>query len=237
MRQKYRQGGRYGQTVPLLLPPNLQTLGTLPFSAQHFAELDAWLAQDGWPPDRMDVAMLEGYLAALLAWPIKLSPGAWLPQIWGIRGWKVAAKIATEEKYNRFIELVMGMLQDLERRLLTSPPVQTAVLAEGTPYLSGRYFAGAAWATGFMIALHENSTGLGTRSAGVRTAVEDIARHASRRSSESSELPPVATELKRALMVILAERSYGPVERVPLNKATLLRSTSTPAERRQRRSA
>jgi yecA family protein len=236
MRQKYRQGGRYGQTVPLLLPPNLQALGTLPFSTQHFAELDALLAEDGWPPDRMDVAMLEGYLAALLVWPIKLSPGAWLPQIWGIRGWKVAAKIATEEKYNRFIELVIGMLQDLERRL-TSPPVQTAVFAEGTPYLSRKYFAGAAWATGFMIALHENSAGLGTRSAAVRTAVEDIAQHASRRSSEPGALPAVAMALKRALLVILAERSYGPVEKVPLNKATLLRPVDTAAERRQERRA
>jgi yecA family protein len=220
MRQKYRQGGRYGQTVPLLLPPNMHALGTLPFSAQHLAELDAWLAEDGWPADRMDVAMLEGYLAALLAWPIKLSPGAWLPRIWGISGWKVAAKIATEEKYNRFIELVMGMLQDLERRL-TSPPVQTAVLAEATPYLSGKYFAGAAWATGFMVALHENSAGLGMRTAGVRTAVEDIAHHASRRSCEPGALPPVALALKSALLVILAERSYGPVVKVPLNKATL----------------
>jgi yecA family protein len=237
MRQKYRQSGRYGQTVPLLLPPNVQALGTLPFSAQHLAELDAWLAEEGWPPDRMDVAMLEGYLAALLVWPIKLSPGAWLPQIWGIRGWKVAAKIATEEKYNRFIELVMGMLQDLERRLLASPPLQTAVLAEGTPYLSGKYFVGAAWATGFMIALHENSTGLAMRSAGVRTAVEDIAQHASRRSSVPGALPPVAIALRRALLVILAERSYGPVERVPLNKATLLSPANARPDRRQQRIA
>jgi yecA family protein len=237
MRQKYRQSGRYGQTVPLLLPPNVQVLGALPFSAQHLAELDAWLAEEGWPPDRMDVAMLEGYLAALLVWPIKLSPGAWLPQIWGIRGWKVAAKIATEEKYNRFIELVMGMLQDLERRLLASPPLQTAVLAEGTPYFSGKYFVGAAWATGFMIALHENSTGLAMRSAGVRTAVEDIAQHASRRSSEPGALPPVAIALRRALLMILAERSDGPVERVPLNKATLLSSANARPDRRQQRIA
>jgi yecA family protein len=237
MRQKYRQGGRYGQTVPLLLPPNLQALGTLPFSAEHFAELDAWLAEEGWPPERMDVAMLEGYLAALLVWPIKLSPGAWLPQIWGIRGWKVAAKIATEEKYNRFIELVMGMLQDLERRFLASPPVQTAVLAEGTPYLSGKYFVGAAWATGFMIGLHENSAGLGMRSAAVRTAVEDIAHHASRRSSAPGALPPVAAALMSALRVILAERSYGPVERVPLNKATLLHPVNATTEGRQQRRA
>jgi yecA family protein len=215
MRQKYRQSGRYGLVEPPLLPPNLATLGILPFSAHHFAQLDAWLAEDGWPDERMDIAMLEGYLAALVVWPVKLSPGAWLPRVWGISGWKVAAKIASQDKYSQFVELVMGMLQDLERRLNTCPARRTAVLGEGTPYLSGKYFAGAAWATGFMIALHENSTGLGMRSAGVRTAVTDIAQYASSRSSGPADFPPVATALTGALMVILAESLQGPVKRVP----------------------
>ena len=221
MRQKYRQSGRYGLEAPSLLPPNLMTLGVLPFSAQHFAQLDAWLAEDGWPVERMDVAMLEGYLAALIVWPIKLSPGAWLPRVWGIRGWKVAAKIATQEKYGQFVALVMGMFQELERRLLACPSRRTAVLGEGTPYLSGRYFVGAAWATGFMIALHENSTGLGMRSAAVRTAVTDIALHAPGRSNGPEDFPQVATSLTDALMVILAECLQGHGKRVPLNKATL----------------
>jgi yecA family protein len=232
MRQKYRQSARYGLAAPVLLPPNLSTLGALPFSAQHFARLDAWLAEDGWPEDRMDVAMLEGYLAAFIVWPIKLSPGAWLPRVWGIRGWKVAAKIATQDKYDQFVELVMGMFQDLERRLITGPSRRTAVLGGGeTPYLSGKYFVGAAWATGFMVALHENSTGLGMRSTAVRTAVVDIAQHASRRSSGPAEFPPIATALTGALMVILAECLQGPVRRVPLNKATLLNTLGLePAE-------
>jgi yecA family protein len=207
-----------------LLPPNLATLGVLPFSAQHFEQLDAWLAEDGWPDERMDVAMLEGYLAALIVWPIKLSPGAWLPRVWGIRGWKVAAKIATQEKYDLFVELVMGMFQDLERRLLTCPSRRTAVLGEGSPYRSGKYFIGAAWATGFMIALHENSSGLGMRSAAVRAAVTDIAGHAPSRSSAPGDFPPVATALASALMAIMAEGLQGPVKRVPLNKATLFNS-------------
>ena len=227
MRQKNRQSGRYGLATPPLLPPDLATLGVLPFSAQHFAQLDAWLAEDGWPDERMDVAMLEGYLAAIVVWPIKLSPGAWLPRVWGIRGWKVAAKIATQDKYGQFVELVMGMLQDLELRLITCPSRRTAVLGEVTPYLSGKYFVGAAWATGFMIALQENSTGLGMRSAGVRTAVMDIAQHASGRANGPKDFPPVATSLTGALMVILAECLQGPVKRAPLTKGASLRSCET----------
>jgi yecA family protein len=209
--------------APSLLPPNLSTLGVLPFSAEHFTRLDAWLAEDGWPDERMDVAMLEGYLTALIVWPIKLSPGAWLPRVWGIRGWKVAAKIATQDKYDQFVGLVVGMSQDLERRLITGPSRRTPVLGENTPYMSGRYFVGAAWATGFMIALHENSTGLGMRSPAVRTAVTDIAQHASHRSGGPADFPPIATALTGALMVILAECLQGPVRRVPLNQTTLLK--------------
>jgi yecA family protein len=226
MKPKARRTARYGYAEPLLLPPNLHTLGTLPFSVEDFGTLDGWLAEPGWPDNHMDVAMLEGYLAALLVWPIELAPGAWLPPIWGIRGWKVAAKIAALESYNRFIALVMGLFQELERRLCASPPVRTFALGRDAPHTSGRYFAGAAWATGFMTALHENSAGLGSRSTAVRSAVEDIARYASLRSRPASELPAAAKALSAAAMIIMAERpTRGLVVSVPLNKATLLGST------------
>ena len=99
MTSKARYTSRYARAAPaVLMPPNLQNMGSLPFTPKSFAELDAWLAEEGWPPGHMDAAMLEGYLVALLVWPIELSAGAWLPPIWGIRGWKVAAKIATTAK-------------------------------------------------------------------------------------------------------------------------------------------
>jgi yecA family protein len=206
MKRKESYSGRFGRPAPVLLPPNLQALGTLVFAGQEFAALDAWLAEDGWPPDRMDVAMLEGYLVALIVWPIELAPGAWLPPIWGIRGWKVAAKIANPESYDRFIALVVGMFQELERRLTTSPPAPSFVLSAQAPYVSGQYFAGAAWATGFMTALHEHSAGLGSRSLAVRTAVEAIARYASLRTIKSAKLPMVAAALNAALLTLLSER-------------------------------
>ncbi len=223
MKPKARHTARYGYAAPLLLPPSLQTVGQLSFTGQDFGTLDAWLAEEGWPDDHMDVAMLEGYLVALLVWPIELAPGAWLPRIWGIRGWKVAAKIATPEAYNRFIALVFGLFQELERRLAASTPVRTFVLRGDAPYTSARYFAGAAWATGFMTALHENSAGLGSRSAAVRAAVENVAQLASLRAAEPSALTAVATALSRAVRTIMSERPSGGPDAV----ATLRSAPST----------
>jgi yecA family protein len=205
MRPKARYTARYGQTVPQLLPPDLQSLGSIAFTAQDFTALDAWLAEDGWPGERMDVAMLEGYLVALLVWPIQLSPGAWLPAIWGIRGWKVAAKIATPENYDRFLALVIGLLQELERRLTATPRLRTFVLQSDSVLLSTRNFAGAAWSTGFMSALQFNATGLGSRSELSRTALENIIAVASVRSKEPS-ITRVASELWAAVGTLMDER-------------------------------
>src|SRR5580692_5551705 len=207
MTSKARYTSRYARAAPAeLVPPNLQDMGSLPFTANCFAELDAWLAQDGWPPEHMDAAMLEGYLVALLAWPIELSAGAWLPSIWGIRGWKVAAKIATTESYDRFLALVIGFLQDLERRLTASPPLRPLVLADCAPILSARYFAGSAWATGFLIALRDNSSGLSSRSASARSAVEGIARFASLRSTKAAAMASVSAELSAQVAKLMNER-------------------------------
>jgi yecA family protein len=154
----------------------------------------------------MDAAMLEGYLVALLVWPIQLSPGAWLPAIWGIRGWKVAAKIATRESYDRFLALVIGLLQELERRLTATPPGLTFVLKNDCTLLSTRYFAGAAWATGFISALEFNEGGLGSRSVLSRSALENIVAIASLRSKEPSAMSLVIAELRASVNTLLAER-------------------------------
>src|SRR5580698_1106935 len=172
MKPKARYTARYGQTVPQLLPPDLKSLGAIAFTPLDFQALDVWLAEEGWPAEHMDAAMLEGYLVALLVWPIQLSPGAWLPAIWGIRGWKVAAKIATRESYDRFLALVIGLLQELELRLTATPRTLTFVLKGDSALLSTRYFAGAAWSTGFISALEFNANGLGSRSVLSRTALE-----------------------------------------------------------------
>ena len=206
MKPKARYTTRYGHTAPRLLPPDLQALGAIAFTARDFKTLDAWLAEDGWPAEHMDAAMLEGYLVALLAWPIQLSPGAWLPAIWGIRGWKVAAKIATPEHYDRFLALVIGLLQELDRRLTATPGAPTFVLTSDCALVSTRYFAAAAWSTGFMSALQFSATGLGSRSALSRAALENIIAIASLRSNEPGSMSQVAAALRASVGTLMDER-------------------------------
>jgi Uncharacterised protein family (UPF0149) len=168
---------------------------------------------------------------ALLVWPIELSAGAWLPTVWGVRGWKVAAKIAATDTYNRFLVLVIGFLQDLERRLTASPRLRPFVLEHAGPILSARHFVGSAWATGFMIALQENFAALGSRSVAARSAVEAIAHFASLRSAKSSLMVSVSADLNAAVSKLMEERpTRGALGPLPIG---LLEVTRIRPERRQ----
>ena len=122
MKPKARYTARYGYAAPLLLPPNLQVVGELPFSIEDFSALDTWLAEPGWPDNHMDVAMLEGYLAALLTWPIELAPGAWLPRIWGIRGWKVRRRLRHRKPTTVLSRLSLDCSRSLNAGLLPRRP-------------------------------------------------------------------------------------------------------------------
>jgi yecA family protein len=212
----------------VLLPPNFRTMDPVPFTATEFASLDAWLAEDGWPDERMDIATLEGYLVALLVWPIELPAGAWLPSIWGVRGWKVAAKIDAAEKYDRFVALIAGLLQDLERRMTISPCGRTFALAHDAKILSSPFFVAAAWSTGFMTALYHNSAGLQSRSIAARSAVESIASYASLRSQQPSAMRAAAGALSTAIAILVEERaSSGPLGPLPVSGTPIGRRASS----------
>lgn len=160
-----------------LLPPNLRTIDARPFTREDFQTLHAWLAEDGWPRGTMDIGMLEGYLIALLVWPVGLSSGTWLPPIWGEKaGWKVPA------------------------------------LSEDEPGRRGPRTPGIARAQGFLRALQQNSQGLQWRSTAARSAVTCIAHYASFAAPPAGALPAVATNLKSAVLTLVAERSSrGPL--------------------------
>jgi yecA family protein len=196
---------------PALQPPSISALGALHFTLEDREVLSAWLGEDGWPRGSMDMAMLEGYLVALLTWPVRVHPGAWLPPIWGQTGWKVPAKIGSQGDYHKFIELVIGFLEDLDRGLRASRPHFVPVLSACNPRLHGQTTPGVcSWAQGFLKALQLSAEGLGDRSNSARSAVIRIARWAS--SAQTPSGPLVAEELTSAVLTLAGERSSrGPL--------------------------
>ena len=156
------------------MPPNLITYGAAPFGDPQRARLAAWLGEAGWPRGHMELAELEGYLVALIAWPVGISSGAWLPRIWGYPGWKVPTKIVARSQYEEFVALIIGFMQHLDRELSGQPArFESSVLRglrerEHTESLHG-------WGRGFMTALTLGSQGLKGRSASAGAAVHTIA--------------------------------------------------------------
>jgi yecA family protein len=108
--------------APTLLPPKLSEFGHQPFSSLEQESLARWLQEPAWPRGTLDVYALEGYLTALLVWPVALQPGAWLPPIWNETGWRVPAPIDTVQRYAEFVELVIGFLRTIDHGLLQTPP-------------------------------------------------------------------------------------------------------------------
>lgn len=196
---------------PALQPPNLNALGVLHFSLKDRDMLSTWLMQGGWPRGTMDVAMLEGYLVGLLVWPVRVQPGAWLPPIWGQTGWKVPAKIGSQVDYDQFIQLVVGLLEDLDRGLCARPPYFVPMLPVRTLRPQGQSTPGVCcWAQGFLKALQLSAQGLGDRSDSARSAVTHIARCAS--SAASGSRSATEDELASAVLTLAAERiSRGPL--------------------------
>jgi yecA family protein len=190
------------------MPPDLVASGALPFGEAERARLTAWLREGGWPRGQMEIAELEGFLVALIAWPVGISSGAWLPRIWGESGWKVAAKIATRSQYDEFIALIIGFMQDLDRQL--SAPTsrfESSVLRE----LQGTEQAAAlhVWGRGFMTALTLGSQGLKWRSVSAGDAVTSIANLTSAASTFNAR---VTEEVVTAVLSLMAQRpSRGPL--------------------------
>ncbi|MEJ0084954.1 MAG: YecA family protein [Pseudomonadota bacterium] len=190
------------------MPPNLLTFGSAPFGDAQRDRLTAWLREASWPRGHMEIAELEGYLVALIAWPVGISPGAWLPRVWGERGWKVPTKIASRPHFDELVALLIGFLQDLDRQLSSlSPRFESLVLHSLRERGQSEVLHG--WGRGFMTALTLGSQGLKWRSASAGAAVRAIASATS--SSAPSGLKAVDEIMSAVLALVEQRASRGPL--------------------------
>ena len=199
---------------PVLLPPNLAMLEARPYTVADSRTLRTWLTEADWPRGTMDMAMLEGYLVALLTWPVSIRSGAWLPPIWGEKsGWRVPAKIAAREPFDNFIALVVGLLRDLDARLEGSATGFAPMLLADERGCRWPRSTGVSWVHGFLKGLQQNEQGLQDRSPAARAAVTSIARYGSFEVTPTdAHFAIVATDLQEALAILVSERvSRGPL--------------------------
>jgi yecA family protein len=206
--KRYRRGGARLPDPGELLPPDLRKISVAPFGDEQRARLTAWLREAGWQREHMQIAALEGYLVALIAWPVGVPTGAWLPPIWGERGWKVPMKIAARSQYEEFVALVVGFMRALDRSLTQQPSRFDSSVLRGLNERA-RVPGLQAWGKGFMTGLTLGSQGFKGRSGSACAAVRDIAAN----TSASVPLGPQAIEeVVNGVFALMAQRgSRGPL--------------------------
>jgi uncharacterized protein len=123
-----------------------------PLGERELDELDALLAAEGLPEETMDLAMLDGFLAALAAGPTRIEPDIWLPQVWG--GDEAAAQARHDFPADaaRVEALARRHADFLLAELQAEPEAYTPILytaAEG-----GEIAGIEEWCVGFVLAMN-----------------------------------------------------------------------------------
>ena len=126
-------------------------------SDAEFDELDAFLLAEGRPRAIMDIAMLDGFLTALLIGPNVILPSQWLPAVWGETQDERMA-FESEAQMQHIVGLIMRMYsqraRDLEEGVdLYDPVIYTREQDGKTVSVIDE------WCTGFMRGVQMDPTG------------------------------------------------------------------------------
>jgi len=214
--RRYRRGAAGPPDPGELMPPDLRLIGASPFGDPQRTRLTEWLREAAWPRGQMGITELEGYLVALIAWPVGVPTGAWLPPIWGGHGWRVPSKIAARSQFEEFVALIVGFMRELDRALTQQPSRFESSVLRGLDDRA-RVAGLQAWAKGFMTGLTLGSQGLKWRNESAGAAVRVIATST---SAASAPVGPQSIErIVSAVFALMAQRGsrgpLGPLEVVP----------------------
>ena len=107
-----------------------------PLTDEELDELDQFLTSDATPEECMDIAMLDGFLTALVIGPNTIMPSQWLPAIWGETEEEEMVWDSAEQT-RRILGLVMRMyndrVQDLHEEIDAYDPLIYQSQHEGKP--------------------------------------------------------------------------------------------------------
>ena len=200
-----------------LLPPKLNDVGHQPFTSRELESLAHLLRESNWPRETLNVYGLEGYLTALLVWPVELQPGAWLPPIWNEGSWRVRPPIDTAQRYGEFVELTVGFLRTIDQGLLQSPPVFEPCLRWKLAAEAMDMKARAEhWTLGFGRGLRQGIDARVAPADSAREAVHHIAEFAAAQPRSSSGMQQAHIALTGAVLALASTRiSRGPLGPLP----------------------
>ena len=233
-RSSRSRSSRHLQT-PLLLPPKLSELGHQPFTSIEWEALACLLREPTWPRGTLSIYGLEGYLTALLVWPVVSQPGAWLPPIWNEQSWRVRPPIDTVDRYGEFLELVVGFLRTIDSGLLQTPPrFDPCLHRKGARDLPDLNVRAQSWAEGFGRGLRQSVQSRGSPDQGTCEAVRHIGAFAASESRlTSGSAQRAGTVLTDAVLVLASTRiSRGPLGALPKDTVARKPVDSRPLQRR-----
>ena len=97
-------------------------------SAQEIDELDAFLASEARPQERMDITPSTAFSPRWRSAPIFRFPSRWLPVVWGSKSDPV---VESAEQAHRIVSLIMRRMNMIGAMLCKAPPAFEPILYEG----------------------------------------------------------------------------------------------------------
>lgn len=122
-----------------------------PLSERELDELQDFLSSDAVPEECMDIAMLHGFLTALVAGPSLVLPSEWLPVVWGE---EEGPEFESEDVALRIFNLIMRLYDSVMRTLQDAPHKFVPLLYKERTAGDKLDFSAKEWCKGFVAGAH-----------------------------------------------------------------------------------
>jgi uncharacterized protein len=83
--------------------------------------LEEFLDSDACSESSMTIAMLDGFLCAIVSGPNMISPSHWMPLVWSSAEEPLPPKFESDKQASRLIGTVFGLMNDIVHSLSTEP--------------------------------------------------------------------------------------------------------------------
>jgi uncharacterized protein len=101
-----------------------------PLSDRELDQLNDFLMEKSGLENAMDIAMLDGYLTAMVSGPRTILPSEWLPRVWDVVDGRDTPKFKNKAQAQRVYESLMRHMNDIARTLYHAPEQYEPLLME-----------------------------------------------------------------------------------------------------------